>query len=118
MSGIWKNQDNIEVSAFRLGYDVPRLYWFNKLEELKRANFKYTNQEYSIYLFGKWYLADCPYIFKDNNKIVIMDGSLFYNTFEFVRPYNSEDLHKDTNLINKLFNEKLIDDYFEVIKVM
>lgn len=117
MTGIYSN-GYMEVSAFRLGYDVPRPYWFNKLEELKRANFKCTNKGYDIYLFGKGYLIDSPYIFKENNKIVIMNSSLFYNTFEFVRPYNSEDLHKDCDLINKLFNEKLIDDYFEIIKVM
>ena len=116
MQGIWKNKDDVQISAFRLGYDT-KLYWFEKLQNFGKAKTKYTKEGYNIYLFGKWHLVDCPYIFKDNNKIVVMNSGLFYDTFEFVRPYNSKDLHRDSNLIDKLLEEGIIDNYFEVIEV-
>ena len=117
MTGIYSN-GYVEVMAFRLGYDITRPYWFKALQELKMLNIKLKDNKCIIEIFNQEHIVDSPYIFRDINRLVFMEGNLFYKTFESKRPYREMDSIEDELLIKRLMEEGImLDKYFEILNM-
>lgn len=117
MTGIYSN-GYVEVMAFRLGYDITRPYWFTTLQELEMLKFKWKDYKYIIEIFNQEYIVDSPYIFRDKNKIVLMEGNLFHKTFKYKRDITKIDLTEDKAVIRGLIEEGImLNEYFEVRKI-